>query len=330
MDFKNKRVVVVGGTGLIGSPLVTLLDNEGARVRIVSLDPASRAHPKSEFIKLDLLNWDNCLRACQDMEYVFNLFGVKGSPKMTAARPATFFETTMLVNLQLLKAARLSGIRQYLYTSSIGAYPPAEVFREEDVWNAPPSPNDEAAGYAKRMSEFHGKTYKQEFGWTDFTTVYPANIYGPRDNFDSENAMVVPSLIKKAFLAYETDTPMTVWGDGSPVRDFLYVEDAARGILLAVKNGPGGYYNIGSGVGVSIRQLTEIIVRNLPKPIEVRWDPDAPRGDNKRIMDINRIRSLGFEPEISLEEGIRKTMKWYIENRERTRDRYDAFDNKTP
>lgn len=328
-SFKGRSVCVVGGTGLIGSPLVELLIEEGAQVRIVSLDHPSRANPKAkEFRQLDLREPKNCLQACKDMEYLFSLFGVKGSPKITAERPATLFVPTIIVNTLLMEAARLSGIAGYLYTSSIGAYPPAEIFKEENVWSAPPSPNDNFAGWAKRMGELQAEAYKIEYGWDDITTVYPASVYGPFDNFDSENATVVASLIKRAVAASESGQPLVAWGNGSPVRDFIHAKDVALGMMIAVKNGPGRSYNIGSGVGVSIKQLTETIVKNLPRPVEVRWDTDAPMGDNKRLMDISRIRSIGFEQKINLGEGIRDTINWYLENRNKTSKRYDIFNSK--
>lgn len=327
-SFKNKRVLVVGGTGLIGTPLSKILiEEEGAEVRIVSKDDSSRAHRGAEFKQLDLLEPKNCLEACDGMEYVFSLFGVKGSPKMTAERPATFFDNTILGSMLLLRAAHIAGVAGYLYTSSIGAYTPAEVFKEENVWIGPPSPNDKFAGYAKRMGELQGEGHKIEYGFNDFTTVYPANVYGPRDNFDPENATVSASLINRAITASESGQPLVAWGNGSPIRDFIYAEDVARGMMIAAKNGPGQNYNIGSGVGVSIKQLTEIIVKNLPHPVEVIWDTNAPMGDNKRLMDISRIRSIGFEPQISLEQGIKNTMEWYLENRSGTSKRFNPFSN---
>ena len=325
-SFKNKKVLVVGGTGLIGSPLVDLLIEENAKVRIVSLDHPSRANPKAEFRQLDLREPRNCLEACADMEFVFSLFGVKGSPKMTAKRPATFFVPTITVNTLLMEAARISGVEGYLYTSSIGAYPPAEVFKEESVWSGPPSPNDRFAGWAKRMGELQAEAYKIEYGWDDITTVYPANVYGPFDNFDSENAMVVPSLIKRAIAASESGQPLVAWSNGSPIRDFIHAKDVALGMMVAVKNAPGHNYNIGSGVGTSIKQLTDIIVNNLPQPVQVQWDTDAPLGDNIRLMNTYRIRSIGFVQQISLEEGIKDTINWYLKNKNETSKRYDPFD----
>ena len=325
-SFRGKDVCVIGGTGLIGSQLVELLVEEGARVRIVSLDHPSLVNPKvKEFKQLDLIEPKNCLEACSGVEYVFSLFGLKGSPKMAVEQAATFFEKTLLISMQILRGARLAGVPGYLYTSSIGAYPPSEIFKEENVWSGPPSPNDEAAGYAKRMAEFHGKAHMKQYGWTDFTTVYPANVYGPRDNFDTDSATVSASLIKRALAALESNQPLIAWGDGSPVRDFIHAKDVACGMLLAAQRGPGRSYNVGSGVGVSIRELTDIIVGHLPKKVEVVWDTTQPGGDNKRIMDISRIRSLGFEQKISLSDGIRDTINWYLENRNETHKRYNPF-----
>lgn len=325
-SFENKKVCVVGGTGLIGSPLVELLIKEGARVRIVSLDDPLRAHPEAEFKQLDLREPKNCRQACKDMEYVFSLFGVKGSPKMTAQRPATFFVPTIIVNTLLMEAARLTGVTGYLYTSSVGAYPPAEIFYENDMWKGFPSENDKFAGWAKRMGELQVEAYKIEYGWEDITIIRPPNVYGPHDNFDSENSMVIPSLIKRAVTASETGQPLIVWGDGTPERDFVHAKDVAMGMFMAAQYGAGGIYNVGSGTTTTIRQLAETVVKHLPTKVDIVWDISKPSGDRKRVVDISRIRCIGFRPEISLDEGIRETVQWYLENRTATRNRFDAFD----
>ncbi len=313
---------------MIGSPLVELLINEDARVTIASLDDPSRAHPRATFLHLDLREPKNCLAACQNMDYVFNLFGVKGSPIMNQKRPGTFFFTTIIVNTNLMEAARQAEVKGYLYTSSVGVYPPAEVFHEDDVWKGFPSENDKFPGWAKRMGELQAEAYKIEFGWEDITIIRPPNVYGPRDNFDSENAMVIPSLIKRAVEASETGQPLTVWGDGSPERDFIHAKDVALGMLLAAQYGAGGIYNVGNGTTYTIRQLVETIVKYMPSKVEIVWDTSKPSGDRKRLMDTSRIQAIGFRPEISLNEGIKETIQWYLENRTATKNRYDVFDQR--
>lgn len=313
---------------MIGSPLVEMLSEEDAKIRIVSLDNPSRAHPKAEFFRLDLLEPKNCLTACEGMDYVFNLFGVKGSPIMNQKRPGTFFETTLLINTLLLKAAHKAEVKGYLYTSSVGVYAPAEIFHEDDVWKSFPSKNDWFPGWAKRMGEVHVESYKIEHDWEDITIIRPPNVYGPRDNFDSENAMVVPSLIKKAIEASETGRPMVVLGDGKPERDFIHAKDVAQGMMVASKYGPGGIYNVGNGVAYSIRQLVETIIKYMPSKVEIVWDVSRASGDSKRLMDISQIQAIGFRPEVSLDEGVKETVRWYLENRATTKDRYDVFDKK--
>lgn len=320
--FDGWRVLVTGGTGLIGRPLVELLVARGAKVRIASLDDPSRAHPDAEFLKVDLMQMENCLTACEGMDYVFHLAGIKGSPAMTAQKPASFFVPTITFNTNMMEAGRRCRVKGYLYTSTIGVYAPAEVFREDDVWKTFPSENDRFAGWAKRMGELQAEAYRIEYGWKDISIVRPANVYGPYDNFDPKNAMVIPSLIRRAL---EGENPLVVWGDGTPVRDFIHARDVARGMLLAAEKGAGQVLNLGSGTGCTIREIVEMIVRNLDRPPKVEWDTGKPAGDRKRLMDISRARSLGFRPEITLKDGVREVMAWYRENRREGEKRYNVF-----
>src|SRR3989344_4074615 len=214
--FKGKKVLVAGGTGMVGIPLVRMLLEQGAHVRIASLDDASRANPKAEFKRTDLRSFDNCLDACRGMDAVFNPLCVKGSPAVTKTRPASFFVPMITFNTNLMEAARQAGVKRYLFTSTVGVYSPAEVFHEDDVWKTFPSENDRLAGWAKRMGELQAQVYQIEYGWKDITIVRPANVYGPYDNFDSVNATVMASLIKRAVSG---EDPFVVWGDGSAERD---------------------------------------------------------------------------------------------------------------
>lgn len=324
--YKNKKVLVTGGTGLIGRPLVEMLIAQGAIVTIVSLDDPSRAPQGVTFKQADLREFSKCLEICQGQDIVFQLAGVKGSPAMTAKRPASFFVPTITFSINMMEAARRAGVERFLFTSSVGVYSPAEVFYEDDVWKTFPSPNDRFAGWAKRMGELQAEAYKIEYSWDKISIVRPANVYGPYDNFDPENAMVIPSLIKRAI---DGENPLTVWGDGSPIRDFIHAKDVALGMMLAVEKGINEPINLGSGSGVTIKQIADIVAANVPNgPVKISWDTTKPKGDTKRLMDMARASSYGFKPSISIEQGIKETIEWYVNNRQNISNRYNAFTEK--
>ena len=320
--FKDKSVLVTGGTGMIGRYLVDLLLERGAKVRIASIDDPSTVDPRVEFLHANLLDINNCIKACENMDYVFHLAGIKGSPAMTRQKPASFFVPTLLFSVNMMEAARKSGVEKYLFTSSIGVYSPAEVFYEDDVWKTFPSENDIFAGWAKRMGELQAQAYDIEYNWSDISIVRPANVYGRYDNFDPGNAMVIPSLIKRAL---DGEAPLTVWGDGSPVRDFIHAKDVARGMMFVMEQNIHEPVNLGSGQGVKIKDIVDIIVGQMPQKPEVVWDTSKPSGDKLRLMDTSRIEKYGFKLEVSLEEGISDTMKWYRKNQNYGQNRYNVF-----
>lgn len=320
--FNGKSVLVTGGTGMIGQALVPLLQEMGANIRVVSLDDPSRAPEGVEFVQADLREFSNCLDVCIDMDVVFHLAGVKGSPAMTATRPASFFVPTLTFSLNMMEAARRNRVQRYMFTSSVGVYSPAETFNEDDVWQTMPSPNDRFAGWAKRMCELQAEAYAIEYGWDEISVVRPANVYGPFDNFDPENAMVIPSLIRKAF---ECNGELEVWGDGSPIRDFIHARDVAYGMIFAVENSLSKPINLGSGHGHSIREIVELIVAEFGGAIKINWDLTKPSGDRKRIMNMERAFSLGYKPKVSIEEGIRDTVEWYCNNKAVAANRYNPF-----
>lgn len=324
--FKSKKALVTGGTGMVGQQLVRLLIEQGATVRIASLDDPSRAHPKAEFARVNLTKMEACQEVCNGMDYVFQLLGVKGSPAVSTKKPASFFVPMLLFNTNMMEAARQADVKWYLYTSSVGVYAPAEVFYEDDVWKTFPSENDKFPGWAKRVGELQAEAYAIEYGWNKCSIVRPANIYGPFDNFDPANSMVVPSLIRRAL----SEDPLTVWGDGSPIRDFIHSEDVARGMMLATEKGVTEPLNLGSGKGVTIKELVDIIVSLLPKKPKVVWDTSKPSGDKKRLMDMTRANKYGFFPQITFEQGIAGVMKWYQETGGKVGQRYSVFDQKNP
>lgn len=321
--YKNLNVTVTGGTGLIGRPLVEKLLQEGAKLRIVSLDDPSRAPKDAEFMSLDLRNFDNCLKAVQGQDIVFNVIGVKGSPKMTKEQPASFFVPTISFSVNMMEAARQAKVGRYLFTSSVGVYQPADIFYEDDVWKTFPSPNDRFAGWAKRMGELQAEAYQIQYGWDNISIVRPANVYGPWDNFDPNNAMVIPSLIMRALSG---ERPLTIWGDGTPIRDFIYAEDVAIGMMMAVEKGYNKPVNLGSGTGVSIKELATIIAELMDDDCPIQWDTSKPSGDKLRLMDATRAQNeLGFTPKTSLRDGVAQTIAWYKEYGAQSDKRYNSF-----
>jgi len=256
------------------------------------------------------------------MEFVFQLVGIKGSPKMMQERPASCFVPQLLFNTSMMEAARQAGAERYLFTSSIGVYAPAEVFHEDDVWKTMPSENDRFGGWGKRMGELQADAYKIEYGWDKISIVRPANVYGPYDNFDPENAMVVPSLIARALSG---EDPLTVWGDGSNIRDIVHARDVASGMMIMMANGVNEPVNLGCGEGVTVKQVAETVCRNVSPSPKLNWDISKPTGDLRRVMDISRARSHGWEPQISLSDGIAETVQWYLKNKQNVEKRFNPY-----
>lgn len=310
--FSGKKVLITGGTGMIGMALCELLTERGAAIRIVSMDRDPILPAGVEFLRLDLTQWEQCLKACAGMDFVFHLAGIKGSVEVTKARPASFFVPLLMMNTNLLEACRLNKVKKTVYTSSIGAYPSAEIFREhEDDASQPPM--DFYPGWAKRMAELQVKAYRLEFNLENFAVVRPSNVYGPGDNFDPESAMVIPSLIARVF---RKEDPVVVWGDGSAVRDFAYSLDVAEGIILALYHGTGGnFLNLGSGQGVTIRELVQTLQSVIP--FNCRFDTDKSSGFPRRVMDITQAREkIGYKPHTSLAQGLKNTCDWFAAHQE--------------
>jgi len=321
--FKNKKILVTGGGGMIGRSLVKFLLERGANITIADLTTPTDLPQGVKFVKVDLRYFDQCEAICDGMDYVFNLVGIKGSPKMCAEQPADFMVPMLQFNTNMMEAARRANVKWYLYTSSVGVYAPAEVFKEDDVLNTVPSPNDRFAGWAKRMGEMQAEAYSIQYGWNKVSIVRPANVYGAYDNFNPANAMVVPSLIRKA---QENDV-LEVWGDGSTIRDFIHADDVALGMIFAVENQITQPINLGSGEGYSIKEVVDMVVKYANKPLEVKWLTDKPAGDKIRLFDMTRAKNYGFNTSVSLEEGIKKTTEWFLNNKEILDKRYNAFVN---
>ena len=318
-SFAGKSVVITGGTGLIGRQVATTLCDAGARVRIVSLD-SIRVHPAAEHIAGDLTDFGLCKELTADADFVFHVAGVKGSIEVTKSRPASFFVPLLMMNTNVLEASRLNNVSKVLYVSSIGAYASGEVFTESEGREG--EPMDLYPGWAKRVAEMQVETYRIQYGMDNFAIVRPCNVYGPGDNFDPENAMVIPALMHRI---YHGEDPLRVWGDGSAVRDFAYSEDVAQGMILALYHGTdSGVINLGSGRGYSVKELVE----TLHSFIDFNYEFDTTKsgGFPRRVMDISLAKErLGYEPQTSLLDGLKATWGWYIEHSEDYRQRKNYF-----
>lgn len=322
--FNNKKVLITGGAGMIGRSLVNLLLKRGALITVADLTKPTDLFEGVEHVQVDLRFFDKCLDICKGKDYVFHLAGVKGSPKMCIEQPVDFMVPMLQFNTNMMQAAFESQVEWYLYTSSVGVYSPAKLFQEDTVWNTFPSPNDRYAGWAKRIGELQAETYVKQYGWNRISIVRPANVYGPYDNFNPENAMVVPSLIRKA----NENNVLEVMGDGTPIRDFIFSDDVARGMVMAVENKITEPINLGSGVGRSIRELVEIVTNNSNRENLVSWSNlTGIMGDDVRLFDTSRAESYGIKPMVSLEDGIRITTEWYLNNKDILDKRYNPFVN---
>lgn len=299
IDLNNKNILVTGANGMIGKELVRILKEEYSPRYISEVD----------LPHYDLRERSTCETVCDGQEIVFHLAGIKGSPQRCMESPASFSVPMIQFNANMIEASYNANVDWFLYTSSVGVYHPAEVFEEDDVWETFPSNNDWYAGWAKRIGEMNVGAYMKQYDWNKCSIVRPANVYGPNDNF-GKWSMVVPSLIKKAM---ENDT-LSVWGDGSPIRDLIYAEDVARGMIHMVENQVTEPVNLGSGTGVTVKEVADIVAGYFNKKIE--WDTSKPMGDMKRLMSTKKSQSHGFTPKVSLEQGIIKTIQWYKENKD--------------
>ena len=329
--FTKKNILIAGGTGMVGQQLVKILLELGSNVRVVSLDNPELVSNSQlnniEFIKSDLSILDNCEKACDNIDIVFSLLGSTGSPKTNFENPATFMYANTIPSMNLLEGARKKNVNEYLYTSTYGVYSHGSVMSEGNIWSSTPSENDKYAGYAKRMGELQIEAYKKQYNWKKLYTVRPANIYGPYANFNDLNSMVVPSLIKKFCSGLDK---VEIWGDGSPVRDFIYSYDVAKMMIDVVANEIVQPVNLGSGTGTSIKDLALAIQQSpyLKKNIKIEFNTSKPNGDPIRVLDMTFANNNKIRSQTTLEVGINETIKWYLENSEIHKFKYNAFEKK--
>ena len=323
--FRGKKILVAGGTGLVGQQLVPKLINFGGKVFVASLDDKSLVNHKIEnFYNLNLMNLDNCIKITKDKEIVFNLLGVTGSPKINIEKPASFMMSNIYCAINLLMAAQISKVKKYLYTSTYGVYAHSTIMKEDDVWKTFPSENDKFAGWAKRIGELQIEAFKIEYNFESLHIVRPANIYGPYANFDPKNSMVIPSLIRRII---KGENPLIVWGNGTAIRDFIFSADVAEAMIQVMQKKIEKPINIGSGTGISIKELVNTLLSSeiIKKKPKVIFDKTKPTGDKKRILDTSLAKSYGITNKVSLKEGLDKTINWYLNNQSLTHKRFNYF-----
>ncbi len=310
MDYwEGKKIVVTGGTGFLGSAVVDKLVNEKG------IDPKNISCPRSK--DSDLRRWENCQRAVKDADIVIHLAGNVGGIGYNMQEPGTLFYDNAIMGIHTMEAARLEGVGKFVAIGTVCAYPKftAAPFREEDLWNGYPEETNAPYGLAKKMLLVQAQAYRQQYG---FNVIYllPVNLYGPRDSFDPARSHVIPALIKKMIDAKrEGKKRVTVWGTGNATREFLYVEDAAEGIVLATeryeKSDP---VNLGSGKETTIKALVDLIAELADYEGEIVWDSSKPDGQPSRNLDTTKARiEFGFEAKIDFAEGLRRTINWYEE-----------------
>ena len=318
-SFCGKRVLITGGTGLIGREISNIMVEAGAEVTSVSLDQIEINNNVNQIIG-DLTDYNFCKDIVAGNDFVFHVAGIKGSIDVTVKNPASFFVPLLMFNTNVLEASRINNVKKLVYTSSIGAYSSSEIFKEGE--NEEKEPMDMYPGWAKRMAELQIKAYSEQYGMSNYAIVRPCNVYGPGDNFDPKNAMVIPTLMQRIL---NKEDPVTVWGDGSAIRDFAYSSDIAKGTILALYYGTNGsYVNLGSGKGYSIKELIETLAQFLDFNYE--FDTSKPSGFPRRVMDISLAKKIiNYKPEISLLDGLKLTWDWFQKNSDEYKNKQNYF-----
>lgn len=304
---KNRTVIVTGGAGFLGKAVVAKLKEQGFKNIFV---PRSSEYNLIEQAEVRKLYKDH------PCDLVIHLAAVVGGIGANQQNPGKFFYENLMMGVMLMEEARQQGIKKFVAIGTICCYPKFTPvpFKEDDLWIGYPEETNAPYGLAKKMLLVQSQSYRQQY---DFNSIYlmPVNLYGPADNFDDNSSHVIPALIKKCVEAKNKKAPfIELWGDGTPTREFLYVTDAADGIVNGALNYESSEpLNLGSGEEISIKDLAELIAEQVGFKGEVRWDVNKPNGQPRRRLDVSRAKeSLGWNAQVSLKQGIRETIDWYV------------------
>lgn len=302
MNWSSKNVLVTGGNGFLGSKLVKILKEKNTKNIVI---------PSSE--KFDLRNAENCREILKNIDIVFHLAAKVGGIGLNQAKPGELFYDNLMMGVNLMEEARKNNIEKFISLGTICSYPKFTPlpFAESSIWDGYPEETNAPYGLAKKMLLVQSQSYLQQYDFKSIT-VFPTNLYGPNDNFNEESSHVIPAIIKKVSSSLQDNLDhISLWGDGTPTRDFLYVDDAARGIVLAAeKYSEPEPLNLGSGKEISIKDLATLILKIMNADLKIHWETQKPNGQPRRCVSIEKAKNkIGFEPKISLKEGLKLTIE---------------------
>ncbi len=315
--WDGKRVIVTGGAGFLGSFVTEQLARRGAPDIFI---PRIENYNLTDAQGIESMYADGLKGVDPRNVVIIHLAANVGGIGANREHPAEFFYDNLMMGAQLMHQAYKRGVGKFVAIGTVCAYPKFTPvpFKEDDLWNGYPEETNAPYGLAKKMMLVQAQAYRQQYGFNAIFLL-PVNLYGPRDNFNLRTSHVIPALIRKALEAKQRgDAELPVWGDGSPTREFLYVEDAASGIITAAEKYNGSEpVNLGSGYEISIKDLAEMIVRLTGYDGKIAWQTDKPNGQPRRGLDVSRARDyFGWQAQVPFEEGIRRTIEWYQTQRQ--------------
>ncbi len=309
IDLKNKKILLTGGSGFLGSFILEKLLERGCKESDITI-------PRSKDCDLRLM--ENCKESTEGQDIVIHLAADVGGIGYNRENPGSLFYNNLMMGTQLMESARLSGVEKFVAVGTICAYPKFTPvpFKEEDLWNGYPEETNAPYGLAKKMLLVQSQAYRQQYGFNSIFLL-PVNLYGPRDNFNPESSHVIPALIKKVYDAKKSKSDhIEVWGTGKASREFLYIEDAAEGIVLATEIYDGSEpANLGAGFEITIKELIELIVDLMDYKGKIIWDASKPDGQPRRCLDVSRAEKyFDFKAKTKFKEGLKKAIGWYEKN----------------
>ncbi len=318
--WQGKRVIVTGGAGFLGSFIVEKLKQRGATDIFV---PRKKDYNLTEREAIERFFADALKGIDPKNALIIHLAANVGGIGANREHPADFFYDNMIMGVEIMHQAWKRGVGKFVATGTVCAYPKFTPvpFKEDDLWNGYPEETNAPYGLAKKMMLVQAQAYRAQYGFNAIFLL-PVNLYGPRDNFNLQTSHVIPALIRKAVEASERgDKELPIWGDGSPTREFLYVEDAADGLLAAAEKYNGNLpVNIGSGYEISIKNLSELIAKMTGFQGKLVWQTNQPNGQPRRGLDVSRAKELfGWGAQVPFEEGLKRTIAWFKENQDKIR-----------